>query len=131
MTQKPPPAKTSHRQSLARRGEEIAARHLESLGQTVLARNVRTPHGELDLVTRDGEWIVAVEVKTRSNHRFGLPEHAIDGRKRAHLLASTLHYLQKENELDSAWRIDVVAVEVNSDGLTSRIEVFEHAVRAS
>jgi putative endonuclease len=120
-----------HRQKLARLGEALAARHLESLGQTILSRNLRTPHGELDLVTRAGEYTVIVEVKTRSSHAFGLPEQAIDNPKRTHLLNAATYYLQREDLLDSPWRIDVVAVEIDRAGTIHRIEVFEHAVRSS
>jgi putative endonuclease len=107
----------------------MAARYLESLGHTILARNVRTPYGELDLVTRHGEWTICVEVKTRRNRSYGLPEDAVDHRKRAHVLAAAQYYLQQEELLATPWRLDVVAVELDRAGNIRRMEVFENAIR--
>jgi len=56
---------TQARQSLGQRGEELAARTLEQRGYTILARNYRTPVGELDIVARDRQHLLFVEVKTR------------------------------------------------------------------
>ncbi|HUB75799.1 MAG TPA: YraN family protein, partial [Solirubrobacteraceae bacterium] len=57
------------RRALGRRGERLAAAHLQRLGFAILARNVRTRHGEIDLIACDGETLTFVEVKTRRSHR--------------------------------------------------------------
>jgi putative endonuclease len=126
---KPPRSHDPRRAVLGRQGETLAAQHLESLGHTMVARNIHTPFGELDLVTRHGEWTICVEVKTRSNQNFGLPEQAVDGRKRAHVFAAAQYYLQQEQLLATPWRIDVVAIEVDRRGNVKRLEVFEDAIR--
>jgi putative endonuclease len=117
------------RQQLARQGEAIAAQHLASLGQTILARNERTPYGEMDLITKQGDCTIIVEVKTRTSRQYGLPEEAVDARKRNHLLHAATFYLQREGLLETPWRIDVVSIEIDKTGKMQRLEVFEHAVR--
>ncbi len=98
-------------QSLGRWGESLAASYLENLGYSLLERNVRTPYGELDLVTRQGLVTVFIEVKTRTSAKYGLPEASITQKKRNHLLASALAYLQEHPDLDGDWRVDVVSIE--------------------
>lgn len=106
-------AKT-HEQYIGRWGETVAAYYLEARGYQVLARNVRTPHGEIDLVTRQGETggLVFIEVKTRTNASYGLPEEAVDAKKLEHLFRSAEVYLQGHpDQAALAWRIDVIAIQ--------------------
>ena len=63
--------------ALGRRGEAIAARHLEAAGLVIVERNWRCTHGEIDIVARDGGDLVFVEVKTRSSVEYGHPLEAI------------------------------------------------------
>ncbi len=119
---------TDARVRLGRQGEDLAAARLTELGYTVVARNYRCPHGELDLVARHGEAWVFVEVKTRRGTRFGTPEDAITPRKQAHLIATAQHYLQAHALGDVPWRIDAVAVALAPGGVLERIDVIENAV---
>ena len=96
--------------SLGQRGEKAAARYLRRQGYRVLARNIRSKLGELDLVVLDGQTIVFVEVKTRANHEAGLPAEAIDSDKQRRLTRLALHYLQRHRLLEQSARFDVVAV---------------------
>jgi len=64
-------------------GEAVASEYLANNGYSILERNARTPHGEIDLVARQGIVTVFVEVKTRTSNRFGPPEAAITKKKRA------------------------------------------------
>jgi putative endonuclease len=121
---------TSGNRRLGDIGEETAVAHLSRLGYEILARNLRTPYGELDVIARDGGSTVFVEVKTRRSRTHGLPEEAITPRKRNHLLASAQYYLQRNDLSASPWRIDVVAIEFGSSGNITRLEVFENAVLA-
>jgi len=118
----------SGNKALGKKGEDAAAIHLSGKGYTILARNVRTPCGELDLVASSGEYLVFVEVKARRGRSHGLPEEAITRRKKKHLLDSALQYLQENGRMDTPWRIDVVAIEYGPRGTLARIEVFENAV---
>lgn len=95
-------------------GEDLAARHLEGLGWRVLARNWRGRSGELDLVAEDGATVVFVEVKARASRSHGLPEEAVDARKRARLARAALEFLRARGLGDRPARFDVAAVEGTS-----------------
>jgi putative endonuclease len=80
--------------SKGRAGEDAAARYLESLGYRILRRNVRGPSGEIDILARDGNVLVFVEVKARARRTFGSALGAVDARKRARIRALAADYLQ-------------------------------------
>lgn len=84
----------NRRGNLGRSGEEIAAGYLEQLGYVVVGRNVRLPGGEIDVICRDKDVFVFVEVKTRSTARFGSAVSAVDARKRRTLRALAADWLQ-------------------------------------
>ena len=98
---------------LGRLGEEIAARYLESRGLEVLCRNWRCPSGEADIVARDDEEDVLVEVKTRLGRRPE-PFSSIDGRKKRRYREIGLWYLMENRDVGSV-RFDAVAVNVVGD----------------
>jgi putative endonuclease len=116
------------RQRLGRLGEELAAERLLALGYSIVERNYRCPHGELDLVARQADCWVFVEVRTRHGERFGTPEQSITPRKRAHLIAAAQHFLQARALADVPWRIDVVAVALSPGGRLRRLDVIPNAV---
>jgi len=120
---------SDRRQRIGRAGEDAAAKHLVEAGHTLITRNWRCPAGEIDIVTRDGDTLVIVEVRARSSRRFGTPEESITPAKQATLLACG-QYLVAEMEWAGPWRIDVVAVEMGSAGNPARIRVIPHAVEA-
>jgi putative endonuclease len=102
-------------ESLGRRGERLAAAHLEARGCRVIARNWRAGRLEVDLVVREGEVIAFVEVKTR---RPG-PQHpseAVDRRKRAHLVRAAGRWIATRPEPAGEYRFDVVTVVVDGRG---------------
>ena len=109
-------------------GERAARGHLERAGFTVLDTNFRCPHGEIDIVARDGDAVVFVEVRTRRGRDFGSPEESITAAKSRRLIATAQTYLQTRDDLPSHWRIDLVAVDVDSQGRIARIERTENAV---
>lgn len=117
----------SWRRQLAQWGEQTAAEYLSSRGYAILGRNVRTPHGELDLVARQGGCTVFVEVKTRASDRYGMPEEAVTPRKRQHLLDSAQAYLQLHPELGQSWRVDVIAIRRMSAQAEPELLHFENA----
>ncbi len=116
----------NRRQALGRWGEARAAAYLEARGYRILARNQRTPYGELDLIALRAGQVVFVEVKTRSGRAFGHPEEAVTPRKQAHLLAAARHYLQSHPALPADWRVDVVAVYRPAADLPPEILHFEN-----
>jgi putative endonuclease len=112
-------------QTFGRRGEEAAVRHLEELGYRIEARNVRTPVGEIDIVARDGDVLVFVEVKARRSRRFGSPAAAVDRRKQRKIARCAQHYLKTAGRTDRRARFDVVSV--ISEGERLRVEVLRNA----
>jgi putative endonuclease len=90
-------------------GEALACRHLRAQGFRIVAHNWRCPFGELDLVARDGDTLVFVEVKCRSSPGYGGPEGALTPGKRRRLIAAAGAYLMRE-EPDLPVRFDVIAI---------------------
>ena len=115
------------RREVGQRGEDAAAAALAEAGYEVLLRNWRCPAGEVDIVARQGEVLVLVEVRARRGRRYGLPEESITAGKRATLLACG-RYLAAELEWEGPWRVDVVAIEMGPAGMPGRVSVIRHAV---
>ena len=103
------------RVALGRWGEDVAVRHLESLGYEVLERNWRCRHGEIDVVARLGAQLVFVEVKTRSGLGFGAPAESVTRLKVRRLRLLAGQWLQQSTQRWDATRIDVVSVLRRSD----------------
>lgn len=114
-----------HNQRIGKWGEDLAAEHLVQRGQEIIARNVRTPYGEIDIITSQGSVTIFIEVKTRTSNKMGLPEESITMRKREHMLATADHYAA-EHEIDH-WQIDVIAIE-GKPGSEPKITYFENAI---
>jgi putative endonuclease len=100
---------------LGRRGEDAAARLYEALGYRVESRNLKIGRIELDLVLRRGPDLVFCEVKTRRSRALGLPEEAVDARKRGRLLRAAEGYLAKRPARGDV-RFDVVSVTRDTAG---------------
>ncbi len=100
------------RQRLGRRGEELAAAFLEAQGMTVVERNFRAGHGEIDLIARDGDVLVFVEVKTARSDAFGEPELWVDEEKQRLLSETADAYLFRRGIDEVECRFDVVAVDL-------------------
>ncbi len=100
-------------------GEEIAIRHLQKLGYRILERNYRCSLGEIDIVARDRDTLVFVEVKSRKTEAFGDPELAVGKAKQKKLSLISLYYLEQKHYAEANARFDVVAVKM----LPGRTEV--------
>jgi putative endonuclease len=117
----------SSRQRTGARGEDLAAVALQERGYSLLVRNYRCTSGEIDIVAMDGETLVFVEVRTRRSDAYGTPEESLTAAKRARMIACAESYVQA-NPFDGNRRIDVVAVELATDGSVRRLEVIANAV---
>jgi len=95
-----------------RRGEDLAHRFLRKQGYTIVARNYRLASGdaEADLIARDGEDLVIVEVKTRATDEYGPPEQAVNPEKRRHLIRVAREYARKTNTPWGHMRFDIVSI---------------------
>ena len=116
---------TESRQQLGKSGENLACRELERLGYAILARRYRRRGGELDIVARDGQTVVFVEVKTRNGRDFGGGADAISRVKRRRMADIALDFLSRERLTESPCRFDVVAIDCR--GPEPRIELFQNA----
>ncbi|MFE4465873.1 YraN family protein [Oerskovia sp. NPDC056781] len=113
--------------AVGRNGEKVAATYLVEAGWVVLDRNWRGTRGELDLVARDGDVLVAVEVKTRRGTGFGHPAEAVTPDKLARLRRLTGEWVATHPVRPASIRIDVVAVVLPASGAAQ----VEHLVGVS
>jgi len=117
------------RRRLGSQGEGHARRYLEGRGYRLLAANWHCAAGELDLVMRDGDEIVGVEVKTRRGEGAGRAEEAISPAQRRRLLAAAEWFLAEHPEWDDLiWRIDLVAITLDAGGAVRRVTHLPNAV---
>ena len=103
--------KNFYKKLLGRAGEVEASKFLKKAGYTVLEMNFRTHVGEADIIAKDGETIVFVEVKTRSDDAFGTPGEAVNYRKQEKYFRVATEYLLKKGYSDKQVRFDVVEIE--------------------
>lgn len=102
--------KDTRKIAIGKEGEKIAADFLKKNGYRITEANYRCPVGEIDLIARDGDEVVFVEVKTRRSSALGYPEQAVGAKKQQKMSQLALWYLQ-ENKLENVRaRFDVVAI---------------------
>ena len=116
---------THARQALGADGEDTACRVLVDRGYRILTRRYRTRVGEIDVVARQGECIVFVEVKTRRDGSFGDPAAAVTAEKQRRLAVMAADYLARHRLERAPARFDVVGITVT----TRRVDVFVDAFR--
>lgn len=102
--------KTAFQIAGGQKGEDIARRFLEHLGFTIIETNYRFGHGEIDIIAREGEFLVFCEVKARWNDRYGEPEYAITARKQSQVRKVAEGYLFERAISEQACRFDVIAI---------------------
>ena len=107
--------------------EQVAERYLRRRGYTILARNVRLPEGELDLVAKHGGVLVFVEVKARRTPAMGGALFAVNGRKRQRLIRVAAQYLAAHRVTDQPCRMDVVVIQHAPSGAVT-VEQIENAI---
>lgn len=112
-----------------KQAEQTACRYLQQQGLKLLTSNYRSPHGELDLIMTEEQTLVFIEVRCRSNHRFGSAEETVDKKKQTKLIATALSYLQTHTRLAKREiRFDVIAMTSPSD--TTELRWIKHAFEA-
>jgi putative endonuclease len=114
------------RHKLGRDGESLAEEFLRRRGYRILARNVRSPSGELDLVAEDGEVLVFIEVKARQSTAFGGTPYAVDLKKQARVVKQAAQYLARHRIHGRSCRFDVVLLDARA-GRDPAIELVQNA----
>jgi putative endonuclease len=109
-------------------GERIACDFLSNNGYEILEKNYRCREGEIDIITKQANTLIFVEVRTKKSGLFGSPEESITAAKQEKLKVLAQLYIQEHDNLACPWRIDVVAIEMKRDGKVSRIQIIENAI---
>lgn len=104
---------TYARQQLGREGEEMAAAELERLGYHILVRRYRSRFGEIDLIARDDTTVVFVEVKTKTDSRFGDPAEMVTLQKQRRLVSMAEEYVSGHRLHATPCRFDVVTIDAS------------------
>lgn len=108
-----------------KRGEDIAAAYLKKRGYHIIERNYTCLFGEIDIVAKDKNTLVFVEVKSRKSEDFGDPQLAVGMEKQKKISRISLKYLEEKNLYPCDARFDVVAVKMLPAGNT--IELIQNA----
>jgi putative endonuclease len=109
-------------------GEKMACAFLGKNGYEIVTTNYRCSEGEMDIIAKQQGALVFIEVRTKKSGTFGSPEESITIRKKEKLRNVAGHYLQELGSLPAAWRIDIVAIEMDGRSKVKRIEIIENAV---
>ena len=105
-------------------GEDLAVCYLKNQGYTIVERNYRMRMGEIDIIARDGESLVFVEVKTRRSSRFGSPFEAVDFRKQQQISRVALAFMTQHRCGEVPVRFDVIGVHLEE---SPRVELIKNA----
>ncbi len=111
--------KNFYKKLLGKVGEKKAAEHLKKQGYKILELNFKTHLGEIDIVAKDGDYTVFVEVKTRADDAFGYPVEAVNAKKQDKIIKVSMEYMMRKANLDMPMRYDVVEI---NDGQINHIK---------
>lgn len=120
---------TEERLRLGKTGEELALIRLKKLGYKFIEKNYRCALGEIDLIARDGEYLVFIEIKTRKGRSIAYAKEAVDKRKMRQISKTALTYMKENDCFGAKSRFDVVAINMNRG--IEEIEVITDAFELS
>ena len=102
------------------KGEQVAESYLKKKGYSVLERNYKNKYGEIDLIAKEGSELVFIEVRSKTENDFGMPEETVKGKKKKKLKQNALAYTTFNN-YDGFYRIDLVCVVFTKNGEIKRL----------
>ncbi|MBI2022648.1 YraN family protein [Candidatus Daviesbacteria bacterium] len=108
------------------KGEDLACQYLQNLGYKILKRNFLIRGGEIDIVARDADVLVFVEVKARYSHEYGLPIESITHWKLKALQKTALFYIQKINWGNRPYRFDLISIDYANSKDNPEIELIKN-----
>lgn len=124
--------KKKNTKSLGKLGEDIIVKYLKkNRGWKVIGRNFSKPWGEIDIIARDKDTIIFVEVKALDckNVKYFKPEEHFDHKKRQRVIKTAFAYLIEKKYLDDVdYRIDLAALEINSENKIARLRYYENVI---
>jgi len=113
-------------------GEKVACYFLKNKGYSILETNYQKRTGEIDIIAKLNDILHFVEVKTRtdfSNDKFGAPQESVNYHKQKRLIKTALFYLlEKEHSDDTDWQIDIIAITIDKNKKTAKINHIKNAV---
>jgi putative endonuclease len=115
----------NNRQEFGKESESLAVNSLKKQGYEILETNFKTKIGEIDIIARDGDTLVFVEVKARKTLRYGDPKYAITWHKKRKISLTALYYLKKTGRMNVRARFDVVSI--LEDGNRPLVEIVKNA----
>ncbi len=117
--------KDKERKKVGKLGEDEACMYLMDNGHTILQRNWRSGHLEIDIVTMDQDGIHFVEVKTRRPPMSAAPQDSVNPTKQIRLATAAARYLRKTGHMDMEYFFDIITVVFDKDGM--KVEYFPQA----
>lgn len=98
------------RHEIGKLGEDLACKYLQDKGYKIIERNFEARQGEIDIIAKDKEELVFIEVKTRSNISYGKPAEAVNEIKQNHLIKTIEYYIYSRHLEDEFIRIDIIEI---------------------
>ena len=99
-----------YKKELGQEGEKIATKYLQRLGYNIIEKNFRCKSGEIDIIAKEDDEIVFIEVKTRSNNKYGEPIESINKIKQKHIVSTASYYLFLNYLNEANIRFDVIEI---------------------
>jgi putative endonuclease len=113
------------KQIFGKQGEALAVKHLKQQGYEIICVNYKTRLGEIDIIARDKDTIVFIEVKSRSSSTYGSAKEAVTPDKQKRISKNALYYLKTTSQMSARARFDVVAVHTSNE--TCTVEIIKNA----
>ncbi|QTA79751.1 UPF0102 [Desulfonema limicola] len=116
----------NEQQIFGQTGEALSCYLLEQNGYIILEKNFKTKMGEIDIIARDKNTIVFIEVKARRTGNFGNPKYAVNWKKKKKISMAALYYLKTTNQSNAKARFDVVSI-ISEPSKKPQIEIIKNA----
>jgi len=113
------------RKNLGRRGEDFACKFLEKYGYKIIERNYRNKAGEIDIIARDKDEMVFIEIKSKLSKDFAQPELSVNPSKQKRIVKAALLYLMEKNIKKTGCRFDVVGITGEKEN--RKVELIKNA----
>lgn len=111
---------------LGNKGEKIAENYLKNKNYKIIKKNFRNQYSEIDIIAQSGDYIVLIEVKTKSNSSFGEPEEMVNFYKKQKLIKAAKYFYAKYPKYNI--RIDVIAISIDNNKINHYINAVDEII---